>query len=148
MPRQARWISRISAAGNEPSPQASSDTKSQTCARQLGYDVESLTGVKCLLLFTELDQRGNGFITLEEGQWQHAESRRMCCAAVLFRIWPAAVPLPRSSYPVAAQPWARPAFPRRADLQPREAWQAARLQRAALHLAVLAGLEIGLRSRG
>ena len=36
-------------------------------ARQLGYDVESLTGVKHLLLFTELDQRSNGFITSEDG---------------------------------------------------------------------------------
>ena len=34
--------------------------------RQLGYDVESLTGVKPLLLFAELDERSNGFITVED----------------------------------------------------------------------------------
>ena len=76
--------------------------------RQLGYDVESLTSVKPFLLFAELDQRGNGFITVEDVACESCAVRQ----ALLRRIWVAAVRLQRSLCHAAAQPLASPVSPR------------------------------------
>ncbi|CAE7210347.1 unnamed protein product [Symbiodinium necroappetens] len=64
------------------------------CRRQLGYDVESLTGVKPLLLFAELDVRSNGFITVEDlgcSSSSPEKSLPCSCAAVghacISQVW-------------------------------------------------------------
>lgn len=64
------------------------------CRRQLGYDVESLTSVKPFLLFAELDQRGNGFITVEDlgcSSSSPEKSLPCSCAAVgqscISQVW-------------------------------------------------------------